>query len=62
MRPQVLITITVIYWMFIVYMARNVMILMGANPFPEPLERVGYENQDFWALKWQHPPPLPHPY
>ncbi len=36
----------------VVYMARDVMILMGANPFQGSLEGVGPENQDFFgALK-----------
>jgi hypothetical protein len=34
----------------VVYMARDVIILMRANPFRGPLERVGPENRDFWAL------------
>ncbi len=31
----------------VVYMARDVMILMGENPFLGPLEGVGPENRDF---------------
>ncbi len=30
----------------VVYMTRDVMILMGANPLQGPLEGVGLENQD----------------
>jgi hypothetical protein len=37
----------------VVYMARDVMILMGENPFRGLLEGAGPENQDFWALKWR---------
>ncbi len=32
---------------FKAYMTRDVMILMGANPFRGPLEEVGPENRDF---------------
>jgi hypothetical protein len=32
-----------------VYMAWDVMILMGANPLQGPLEGVGPENQDFFG-------------
>ncbi len=31
----------------VVYMARDVMILMRANPLQGPLEEVGPENRDF---------------
>jgi hypothetical protein len=31
----------------VVFMARDVMILMQANPFQGPLEGVGPENRDF---------------
>jgi hypothetical protein len=31
----------------VVYMARDVMILIGENPFRGPLEGVGLENRDF---------------
>ncbi len=31
----------------VVFMTRNVMILMRANPFRGPLEGVGPENRDF---------------
>ncbi len=33
----------------VVYMARDVMILMWANPLQGPLEGVGLENRDFFA-------------
>ncbi len=32
-----------------VYMARDVMILLGLNPFLGPLEGVGPENLDFFG-------------
>ncbi len=32
-----------------VYLARDVIILMGANPFQGTLEGVGPENQDFFG-------------
>jgi hypothetical protein len=35
----------------VVYMARDVMILMWANLFRGQLEEVGLENRAFWALK-----------
>jgi hypothetical protein len=43
----------------LVYMARDVMILMGENPFRGLLEGVGPENEDFWALKWQRAKRVP---
>jgi hypothetical protein len=33
----------------VVYMARDVMILMRENPYRGPLEGVGPENQDFFG-------------
>ncbi len=36
----------------VVYMARDVMILMVTNPFREPLEGVGPENGDFFGVGW----------
>ncbi len=33
----------------VVYMARDVMILMRENPFRGPLEGVGPENRDFFG-------------
>jgi hypothetical protein len=32
-----------------IYMERDVMILMGENPFRGPLEGVGPENRDFFG-------------
>jgi hypothetical protein len=38
------------------------MILMGANPFREPLEGVGHENQDFLCPEMANPHPHPFQY
>ncbi len=45
--------------LLVVSMARDVMILMEENPFRGPLEEVGPENEDYWALKWQRAKRVP---
>jgi hypothetical protein len=46
--------------MYLLLMARDVIVLMRANPFRGPLEDVGPENRDFfWALKWQRAKRVP---
>jgi hypothetical protein len=52
----------------VVYVARDVMILMRENPFRGPLEGVGPENRDFLGLDMASSKargggraPLPHP-
>ncbi len=37
----------------VVYMARDVMIQMGANPFREQLEEMGLENRDIQGHPFQ---------